>query len=110
MSSDASSILTSFYPNFFFFSNRQHLIKLCQDEEVLRNKYYTDLELIAQKIRSIPLTTEVSQNLLLGPIKIHSVQKITQKSLINLFSVDFVAKIQTNFWNFFIEFWRQNKL
>ena len=109
MSSDASSILTSFYRNFFFFSNRQHLIKLCQDEEVLRNKYYTDLELIAQKIRSIPLTTEVSQNLLLGPIKIHSVQKITQKSLINLFSVDFVAKIQTNFWNFFIEFWRQNK-
>ena len=56
----------------FTFSNRQHLIKLCQDEEVLRNKYYTDLELIAQKIRSIPLTTEVSQSLLLGfgPLKI----------------------------------------
>ena len=45
--------------------NRQHLIKLCQDEEVLRNKYFSDLELIAQKIRSIPLTTEVSVQFLL---------------------------------------------
>ena len=40
---------------FNFFAFRQHLIKLIQDESLLTNKYYSELELISQKIRSIPL-------------------------------------------------------
>ena len=40
-----------------FFNFREHLIKLLQDEALVRDKYYRQLESITQKINSIPLPT-----------------------------------------------------